>query len=458
MVEPAALLDRYRLEDRIASGGMGSVHAAYDERLSRRVAVKVLNENLAEDPRFVERFRREARAVAALSHPNIASVFDYGRDGERHFIVMELAEGDDLARILRQVTSLSVDRAARVAIQICAALDHAHGGGIVHRDVKPGNVIIGPGDAVKVTDFGIARAAGDSTLTATGSVLGTAHYLSPEQAAGGNVGPPSDIYSLGIVVYEMLTGSVPFTGDSAIAVAMRHASERVAAPSAVAPEIPPELDAIVLKATAPDPEERFASAAEMGSALKEAARPTGATAVIGAALAPGISATRELRSTEVSDAETPPPAQSGWGARRAGRVLMAAIGVLAIVAASLLLVRALTGSGEPDPPQRAEEQPRQAEPDAEPAGFELADAFIGMNYEEAKDSLEERGFKVEDEDVESDEPEDTVVDMNPRPGSVVQAGDTITLYVSEGPADDDENGRGRGEGRGKGNGKEKDDD
>ncbi len=269
MVSPETRLgDRYLLTERLAAGGMGVVWLADEERLGREVAVKVLTEGLAQDQRFIERFRREARAVASLSHPNIAQVFDYGEDEGSSYIVMELVRGRDLARVLREEGTLSFERATRVATGVADALGHAHSQGIVHRDVKPGNVLIGTNEQVKVTDFGIARAAGDTTLTATGSVLGSAHYLSPEQATGAPVGAPSDVYSLGIVLYEMLTGSLPFTGDSAVAVAMRQASEDVPDLTELRPDAPDHLRAIVAKATAKDPQSRFADGDAMAAALR----------------------------------------------------------------------------------------------------------------------------------------------------------------------------------------------
>jgi serine/threonine protein kinase len=178
------LAARYRVEQRLAIGGMGAVYVGVDERLGRPVAVKLLKEELAGQPDFVERFRREARAAAGLSHPNVAQVYDYGQDGQQHFIVMELVEGTDLARLLRERGRLWPSEAVRIATQVCLALSAAHAGGIVHRDLKPGNVIICPDGMVKVTDFGIARAAGHSSLTQTGTVMGTAQYLRPEQATG----------------------------------------------------------------------------------------------------------------------------------------------------------------------------------------------------------------------------------------------------------------------------------
>ncbi|MGH8881279.1 MAG: protein kinase domain-containing protein, partial [Stackebrandtia sp.] len=241
---------------------------AEDSRLGRIVAVKQLRDSLAGDPAFVERFRREARAVAALSHPNIAGVFDYGEDEGKHFIVMEHVPGRDLSQVIREDGPLDSDRATSITAQVCDALGHAHAAGVIHRDVKPANIIVTDDGRVKVTDFGIARAVGDTTLTAAGSVLGTAHYVSPEQAGGERVSGASDIYSLGIVLYEMLTGSVPFTGDSPIAVAMRHLSDDVPPPSELQSEVPAHLDDAVARATAKEPTDRFPTAEEMAAALR----------------------------------------------------------------------------------------------------------------------------------------------------------------------------------------------
>lgn len=262
------LQNRYRLEGELARGAMGTIFAATDERLGRRVAIKVPRGALAMDEDFLERFRREALAAAALSHPNIASVFDYGQERGQPFIVMELVQGRDLSQIL-QKGPLAPERATWIAEQVSAALAHAHQAGVIHRDVKPANIIVSEedGDRVKVTDFGIAKAAGDMTITATGSMIGTPQYISPEQAQGENATARSDIYSLGIVLYEMLVGAPPFEGGSTVALAMRHVREEVGPPSAVAANVPLELDSVVLRATAKDPELRFHTAGEMLEAL-----------------------------------------------------------------------------------------------------------------------------------------------------------------------------------------------
>jgi eukaryotic-like serine/threonine-protein kinase len=203
--------DRYRQVRRIASGGMGTVYEGVDERLGRRVAIKFLKEEYAEDPLFVERFGREARAAASLDHPNIAQVFDTGQHDGRYFIVMEFLEGEDLGHMLREDCRLPADAAVSVTAQLCSALAAAHTAGIVHRDIKPSNVLVRTDGRVKVTDFGIAQVQGQASLTGAGLVLGTARYLSPEQACGQAVTPASDLYSAGVLLFEMLTGDVPFT-------------------------------------------------------------------------------------------------------------------------------------------------------------------------------------------------------------------------------------------------------
>ncbi|MDQ4028570.1 MAG: protein kinase, partial [Actinomycetota bacterium] len=343
MVEGRTLQGRYRIDELISSGGMGSVYAALDERLNRAVAVKVLKEGLTDDSRFVERFRREARAVASLSHPNIAAVFDYGQDSGRHFIVMELVRGQSLDRLLHEEGPLSPARAAAIGQAVCAALAHAHGAGVVHRDVKPGNVIVGDDDHVKMTDFGIARAVGESRLTATGSMMGTAQYIAPEQASGHPASPASDIYSTGILVFEMLTGTVPFTGESAIAIAMRHASEHVPAPSSINPNVPPRFDAVVAHATAKSPEQRFPDARAMGAALRDAVGRNEATEVrgVGAGAAPTMPLGRPTQHLDASVWPVRSPRQQPKP-RRTGRAILLLFLALGAIAAGVLVGRVLS--------------------------------------------------------------------------------------------------------------------
>src|SRR5947208_17036524 len=233
---------------------MAEVYLAHDQLLDRRVALKVLFAEFARDPAFVQRFRREAQAAANLNHPNIVAVFDWGEEDGTYFIVMEYVEGRSLREAIQAEGPLYPNLAADLASDIAGALGYAHRNGVVHRDVKPGNILLTPQGQVKVTDFGIARAAGASeSLTQTGSVMGTATYFSPEQAQGLPVDARSDVYSLGIVLYEMVTGVVPFTGDSPVAVAYKHVREEPLAPSQRNPEVPPDLEKIILAALAKDP-------------------------------------------------------------------------------------------------------------------------------------------------------------------------------------------------------------
>jgi serine/threonine-protein kinase len=258
---------RYRVISRVGSGGMAEVYCAEDSQLGRRVAVKLLHERFAQDAEFVERFRREASSAASLSHANIVSVYDRGEWGGTYYIAMEFLEGRSLDSIVREQAPLAPERAIDITEQVLRAARFAHRRNVVHRDLKPHNVIIDDEGRVKVTDFGIAR-AGASEITQTGSIMGTARYLSPEQAQGQAVGARSDLYSVGIMLYELLTGTVPFEGESVVAIALRHLSEPPRPPSTFVPSISPSLDAIVMRALEKDPERRFADADEFIAALE----------------------------------------------------------------------------------------------------------------------------------------------------------------------------------------------
>ncbi|WP_137722862.1 Stk1 family PASTA domain-containing Ser/Thr kinase [Prescottella subtropica] len=273
MTTPRNLSSRYELGETLGFGGMSEVHRGRDLRLSRDVAVKVLRADLARDPTFYLRFRREAQNAAALNHPAIVAVYDTGEaetdSGPLPYIVMEYVEGDTLRDILRAEGPLAPRRAMEIIADVCAALDFSHRNGIVHRDIKPANIMINRAGAVKVMDFGIARAIADgaSTMTQTAAVIGTAQYLSPEQARGEQVDARSDVYALGCVLYELLTGGPPFTGDSPVAVAYQHVREDPKTPSLVNPSIPTVLDSVILKAMSKNPANRYQSAAEMRSDL-----------------------------------------------------------------------------------------------------------------------------------------------------------------------------------------------
>ena len=268
------LSGRYEIGERLGSGGMSSVHQAIDLTLERTVAVKILAEHLSDDERFVARFRREALAVAKLIHPNIVQVYDTGVDEGRHYIVMEYVQGRSGAQILQKQGPLDAETTAEIGAQSCAGLDYAHRRGIIHRDVKPGNLMIfggpvGGGEmTVKLTDFGIARAVEQTRITQVGSVVGTAAYLSPEQVRGEEATPATDVYALGVVLYQFLTGRLPYEGSSLAELAVRQQNERPLPPSTYNDEVPETLGAAVLRALEGDPSRRYASAGELAGGLQ----------------------------------------------------------------------------------------------------------------------------------------------------------------------------------------------
>ncbi|MEA2460321.1 MAG: eukaryotic-like serine/threonine-protein kinase [Actinomycetota bacterium] len=448
VIEERVLGGRYRLQRKVASGAMGVVFEAEDVTLGRRVAVKLLSESLSSDNTFIERFRREARSAAALSHPNIASVFDYGEDEDSFYIVMELVEGNDLAEVLKAQGPLSPERATRIARQTADALGHAHAADLIHRDVKPANILIAAGDRVKVTDFGIARATSDMSLTATGSVMGTAHYLSPEQASGEPVSPRSDVYSLGIVLYEMLTGNVPFTGDNMVAIATRHASEDVPSLKESQPETADALDEVVRTATAKDPRSRFADGASMSRALQIDV--SGAETAV---MPGGAAGTQRL---DAQPTRALPLPSDRWNTQRVGRVVVGVAALLLLISVAAGLARLLDRKDEPV----TEASPRAGITASEPAAdnaVAVPRGLLGMFFDDAQARLESEGFNVERSDVESEVPEEIVVDVTPPQGADVTEGATITLSVSKGPktaAPDKKHGKDKGpkgpHGKGKG--------
>ena len=296
---------RYRLERKLGSGGMADVWLAEDQELGRKVAIKMLHERYANDTQFVERFRREATHAAGLSHPNVVSIFDRGETDGSYYIVMEYVEGRTLKELLVTRGPCPVPVAISYVRQVLAALRYAHRNGIVHRDIKPHNVLVDHEGRVKVADFGIAR-AGSSQMTEAGSIIGTAQYLSPEQARGAPVDESSDLYSTGIVLYELLTGDLPFNGETPVEIAMKHLSQVPSAPSSIRPEIPRDLDLVVLRALAKEPAERYRSAKEMDRDLELVGRgePVGTETE--------AAATMVLRG-ETTAATTVRPVPAGFG-------------------------------------------------------------------------------------------------------------------------------------------------
>ncbi len=409
------LSGRYRVLRKIGGGGMADVYLCEDLSLGRRVALKVLLQRFLDDPNFVERFRREAKAAAGLNQANLVSIFDWGEVDGTYFIVMEYVEGETLKDLVRRQGRLGGSEAVRISLQLLAALEFAHRTGIVHRDIKPQNVMLDRDGNVKVMDFGIARAA-DSGMTEAGSILGTAQYLAPEQARGQRVDERSDLYSVGIVLYEMLTGTVPFKGDSAVTVALKHVNEMAPEPAQLVPGMPYALNQIVLKAIAKDPGQRYQTAEQFARDLRSAQ--VGGP-VAAAAFDPGAEATRLMDAGAVGAAGATsvmtggPLAQStgdrGRRRRRWPWVLVIVLLLLVIAATAYGLMRAMGG------------------------GSVAVPTVVGKSQAAAVAKLEEAGFKAGVQDEFSDKyDEGDVSRQAPVGGTKLRKGDTVDIWVSKG--------------------------
>jgi eukaryotic-like serine/threonine-protein kinase len=345
---------RYRIVRKLGAGGMADVYLAEDQELGRRVAIKILNGRHANDDQFIERFRREAKNAAALNHPNIVSIYDRGEAEDTYYIAMEYLDGRTLKELIVGHGQAPVRVAVEYARQILSALRFAHRHGIVHRDIKPHNVLVDREGRVKVTDFGIAR-AGTSQMTETGSIVGTAQYLSPEQARGGEVDQRSDLYSLGVVLYELVTGKTPFEGDTPVEIAMKHLSNTPQTPSELRSDIPSELDMVIMRALAKDPEARYQSADEMEADLERVARgaPVAAATVDAATQVlrrPATAATAATAATMIAPSRTVPPppvveeeVEEEGGGRPIWPWLLAAAFVIAAVVAGFFVWQELSG-------------------------------------------------------------------------------------------------------------------
>jgi serine/threonine-protein kinase len=435
MAEVAAgtLIDgRYKVLSRLGSGGMADVFLAEDEQLGRKVALKLLHRRFAQDPDFVERFRREAQAAAGLQHPNVVGVYDRGTYEDTNYIAMEYLPGRSLKQLVRQEAPLDPIRAIDITLQILKAARFAHRRGVIHRDLKPHNVIVDDSDHAKVTDFGIAR-AGASDMTETGSIMGTAQYLSPEQAQGHAVSASSDLYSIAVVLYELLTGRVPFDADSPVTIALKHVSQAPTAPTQVNAQVPPELEQVVMWVLNKNPADRPQDADQFISALEQAkatilagrrgertasmaalagvgayaAAAASAPAAAAAVPAPGLAADRGNGAAVLAE-EPPPPDdhEDRGGGPWPWIVLLLVLLIAAGGAAAYLLTRPKTA---------------------------VVPVVVGEQLSQASTQLQNAGFSVQTINVTSSHPPGFVFGQSPVGGTKAKEGSTVSLRVSSGP-------------------------
>jgi beta-lactam-binding protein with PASTA domain/tRNA A-37 threonylcarbamoyl transferase component Bud32 len=480
---------RYRIVRKLGTGGMANVYLAEDEVLGRRVAIKILNDRHAGDDQFVERFRREAKNAASLSHPNIVSIYDRGEAEGTYYIAMEYLDGRSLKELIVARGPAPVNVAIDYARQILGAIRFAHRHGIVHRDIKPHNVLVDAEGRLKVTDFGIAR-AGVSQMTEAGSIIGTAQYLSPEQAKGAPVDQTSDLYSVGVVLYELLTGVVPFSGDTPVEIAMKHLSSTPEPPSAKRAEVPRELDLVVLRALAKDPAERYQSAEEMDADLARVARGAAvspateeaATAIISRPPPTAITAITPPRTREAVP-YAPPAAYYDYDEPRRRAVWPWFVALLFVAAAivggyflydqiqtqltnskvavgnyvglrEIVAVRNVHDKGlrfqvvrqysttvdetyvikqDPQPGERIEKGNYVTIFSS--LGLPKTDvpSVVGEKLDQALDDLRRANLKPKIVRVDANAPEDEVISQRPTAGASVEQGQTVTLKVSNGP-------------------------
>jgi serine/threonine-protein kinase len=483
--DPRSFSNRYEVVRALARGGMAEVYLARDQLLDRPVAVKVLFPEYAREASFVERFRREAQAAANLSHPNIVAIYDWGQEDSTYFIVMEYVDGQSLRDMLRSRGRLSPEESAQIGADIAGALGYANRAGVVHRDVKPGNVLITPSGTVKVTDFGIARAGTSESLTQTGSVMGTATYFSPEQAQGLPVDGRSDVYSLGVVLYEMVCGAPPFAGDTPVAVAYKHVREEVEPPSRRVPALSPDFERIVLAAMSKDVDTRYQSADDLRTDLLRFLR--GQPPIAAPVTAEVAAITGSMTAAQPTIAAPPvrPPvarrAVQEEQTRKSRGPLVAVIALLLVLAGVIVaLVLLLGGSsktyaipnvvGQPEAQARAtltgagfKVKTQAVASDTVPTGQVVSQTPVqatklhhgdtvtlgvssgagpvtlpdvtGQPYDAANVTLTGKGLRVNKQTAASENvAANSVISMNPQPGAQVPKGSTVDLVVSAGPA------------------------
>ena len=404
---------RYRVIEKIGSGGMADVYKAVDDVLGRTVAVKVLHSRYASEPNFVARFRQEAQAAANLSHPNIVNMYDWGREGETYYIVMEYVAGTDLKTLVSR-GPLDPAKAAEYAAQVCSALSVAHGYDVIHRDIKPHNIVLTPDGQIKVMDFGIAR-AGNTTMTQTNSVLGTAQYISPEQAQGKPLTPASDLYSLGVTLYEMTTGRLPFDAETPVATALAQVNEEPVAPRQIRGSIPPALEAVILRAMRKNPADRYSSAAEMRDDLKRVA--SGQPAVGGAYGGPAVgdhtSVLPPIEQSASARPATAPQIRPIPKRRTSPWLWVGLVAVLLLASVGVAAALGLFGGGGVTVP-----------------------TLSGLTEEQAKTALEAEGLALGEIATENSDTVELglIISQDPPAGDEVEEGAAINIVVSAGIA------------------------
>lgn len=465
------LNNRYELDRKIGEGGMARVYRGRDLRLNRAVAVKVLHSQYANDPSFLPRFQHEAQAAANLHHPNIVDIYDVGQDQDIHYIVMEFIEGNDLKQEILRRGALPIAEAIAVIAAVADGLDSAHRTGMVHRDIKPQNIVIGSDGQVKITDFGIAKSALSTAMTETGMTFGTAYYLSPEQARGQAATARSDIYSLGITLYEALTGKLPFTGENAIAVAFKQVSEAPIAPRQLNARIPVQLEALVLQTLEKDPDKRPATAREFAQRLRSIRLSSEQETVISAAaVVPGSQAQPPIQVAAPSPQGVPsgttaprpilypPPRPSntpvapkagglGFGAFLIGMLVIGVVlGGIFLFTSGALDLSAFAGNGSrptrapifgqasplPSVTPAATVTPTSTTPTLTPTPELLMPSLVGLTLDQARQQLSSQNLTATEEQRFSEQAIGLVIDQKPIAGEVISSTTTLTIIISQG--------------------------